>query len=168
MKRDRFSWSKNFRNAPWRLRSHLLLLLLLGNLQSQWVGEGGGLTVGAVLHLRHLNRGSSKDDFLSDNKIFISYNKCSISDYFEILVCFFFIIIFISKTCLGVWKPLLPGRLRRFLQEVIRIEDISGGTPVRSIYVSLLLLKNLKLHRKPKIFCRTEIWTLSEPLCDLL
>lgn len=39
-----------------RLSAHLLLLLLFGNLQSWWVGEGGGLTVGAVLHLRHLKK----------------------------------------------------------------------------------------------------------------
>lgn len=38
------------------LSSHLLLLFLLRNLQGRWVGEGGGLTVRAVLHLGHLNR----------------------------------------------------------------------------------------------------------------
>lgn len=36
------------------LRPHLLLLLLLGHLQGGRVGEGGGLAVGAILHLRHL------------------------------------------------------------------------------------------------------------------
>lgn len=42
--------------------SHLLLLLLFRHLQSRWIGEGGGFTVGAILHLRHLkgkrNQGS--------------------------------------------------------------------------------------------------------------
>ena len=63
MKPDQLSRASNFseRKAKQadvcrRLSSHLLLLLLFGNLQSWWVGKGGGLTVGAVLHLRHLSR----------------------------------------------------------------------------------------------------------------
>lgn len=36
------------------LGSHLLLLLLFRHLQSRWIGEGGGFTVGSILHLRHL------------------------------------------------------------------------------------------------------------------
>lgn len=39
--------------------SHLLLLFLLGHLQGRRVGEGGGLTVGAVLYLGHLDGGES-------------------------------------------------------------------------------------------------------------
>lgn len=36
--------------------THLFLLLLFRNLQSWWVSKGGGLAVGAVLHLGHLKR----------------------------------------------------------------------------------------------------------------
>lgn len=53
--------------APKLLSSHLLLLFLFGNLQSWWVGEGGGLTVGTVLHLRHLNRKSEEEKRLATN-----------------------------------------------------------------------------------------------------
>lgn len=42
--------------ALFGLVSHLLLLFLLGHLQCWWVGEGGGLAVGAILHLGHLDR----------------------------------------------------------------------------------------------------------------
>lgn len=59
---DQLSSTNNFStrkakqvDLSWRLTSHLLLLFLLGNLQGWWVGEGGGLTVGAVLHLGHLD-----------------------------------------------------------------------------------------------------------------
>lgn len=63
IKRGQLSSTNNFRkrkakhaDLSWRLSSHLLLLLLFGNLQSWWVGEGGGLTVRTILHLGHLNR----------------------------------------------------------------------------------------------------------------
>lgn len=62
MKRGQLPLTNYFRKGKakqadvWRLHAHLLLFFLLGNLQSWWVGEGGGLTVGAVLHLGHLKK----------------------------------------------------------------------------------------------------------------
>lgn len=81
MKQDQLSLTNNFRKGKAkqadlfrRLSSHLLLLFLLGNLQSWWVGEGGGFAVGAVLYLGHLKR-TKKDNYFFLNRyldVFVS------------------------------------------------------------------------------------------------
>lgn len=57
------------RSTSIHLSAHLLLLLLLGHLQSWWVGEGGGLTVGSILHLGHLNKKMKKEMLITMKQI---------------------------------------------------------------------------------------------------
>lgn len=51
--------------------SHLLLLFLFRHLQSRWIGEGGGFTVGAILHLGHLkgNRKQGSENWYNRAKV---------------------------------------------------------------------------------------------------